>query len=129
MRSATLVRVMSAVALLLASSIHGIYGQSRTNQSGTGGIHEVRGKLYLPNGQSFETPVEVELRAAFTSLKVFTDRAGTFVFQNLAPGSYTLTVNAGDQFESASEYLIIDPEVPPPRGIALMRPSPKLITV
>lgn len=129
MRSATLVRVLSAVALLLASSVQGIYGQSRTNQSGTGGIHSVRGKLYLPSGQSFETPVEVELRAIFTSLRVFTDRAGSFVFQNLAPGSYTLTVNAGDQFEPANEFLIIDPEVPPPRGIAMMTPSPKTITI
>jgi tetratricopeptide (TPR) repeat protein len=115
--------------LFVLFAILGTFAQSRTNQSGTGGIHEVRGKLYLPSGQSFETPVEIELRGVFTSLKVFTDRAGSFVFQNLSPGSYTLTVNAGEQFEPASEYIIIDPEVPPPRGIAVMRPSPKLITV
>ena len=129
MRSANPFAVLSAVALLVLFAIQDSAGQSRTNQSGTGGIHEVRGKVYLPSGQSFDTPVEIELQATFTSLKVFTDRAGTFVFQNLTPGSYTLTVKAGDQFEPASEYFIIDPDVPPPRGVALMRPSPKLITV
>ncbi|HUR98387.1 MAG TPA: tetratricopeptide repeat protein [Pyrinomonadaceae bacterium] len=107
-----------------------VIAQSRTNQSGTGGIHQVRGKIYLPSGKSLETPVEVELQATFTSLKVFTDRGGSFIFENLAPGSYTVIVSAGDQYETSREYFTIDPEVPAPRGgVALMQPSPKVITV
>src|SRR5687768_13635624 len=98
MRSATLFVVLSASALLAGLTVQEASGQSRTNQSGTGGIHQVRGKVYLPNGQTHDTPVEVELRTTFTSLKVHTDRAGAFVFQNLTAGTYTLTVNAGDQF-------------------------------
>ena len=129
MRSASFSAVLSVSAFICVLGLVDAIGQSRTNQSGTGGIHEVRGKVYLPTGQSFDTPIEIELQASFTSLKVFTDRGGTFVFQNLAPGSYTVLVNAGEQFEQTREYFTIDPEVPPPRGVAMMRPIPKTITV
>lgn len=128
MRSAILFAVLSTVAVLLTSSIQEGYAQSRTNQSGTGGFNEVRGKVYLPNGQSSDTPIEVELNAPFASLKVVTDRGGAFVFQNLSPGTYSLIVNAGEQFEVTREYFTIDTDVPPPRGIAA-RPSPKIMTV
>ena len=135
-RGAVIMRSASFLAGLFISAFFGmlasvdVTAQSRTNQSGTGGIHEVRGKVYLPTGQSFDTPIEIELQAPFTSLKVFTDRGGSFVFQNLAPGTYALVVNAGEQFESAREYFTIDPEVPAPRGgVAMMRPNPKVIMV
>lgn len=129
MRSANLFAALSAAALFLIFPLERSYGQSRTNQSGTGGMNQVRGKVYLPTGQSLDSPVEVELQASFTSLKVFTDAGGAFVFQNLAAGSYTLVVNAGAQFEPSREYLTIDPDVPQPRGVAMMRSSPKSITV
>jgi len=128
MRSAILFAVVSAVAVLFGSSGQDVYGQSRTNQSGTGGFNEVRGKVYLPSGQSLDAPVEVELQAPFASLKVFTDRGGSFVFQNMSPGTYALIVNAGEQFEITREYFTIDTDLPPPRGIA-SRPSPKVVTV
>jgi len=129
MRSASFRAVLFISAFFIALPGARVTAQSRTNQSGTGGIHQVRGKVYLPTGQSFDTPVEVELQDTFTSLKVFTDHGGSFIFQNLSPGSYTLTVNAGTQFEASREYFTIDPEVPGPRGVALMRPIPKSITV
>jgi Tfp pilus assembly protein PilF len=117
-----------ALTALSGSSGQFVYGQSRTNQSGTGGFNEVRGKVYLPSGQSLDAPVEVELQAPFASLKVFTDRGGSFVFQNMSPGTYALIVNAGEQFEITREYFTIDTDVPPPRGVSA-RPSPKVVTV
>src|SRR4030095_9945302 len=104
--------------------------QSRVNSSGTGGNNEVRGKVYLPSGQSFDTPIEIELQSSFTSLKVFTDRGGTFVFQNLSPGTYSVIVRAGEQFADSREYFTIDPDVPPPRGSgAPALSTPKAINV
>ena len=130
MCSASFRAVLFISAFLVALAGVNVLAQSRTNQSGTGGINEVRGKVYLPNGQTFDTPIEIELQASFTSLKVFSDRGGTFVFQNLTPGSYTIIVNAGDQFENAREYFTIDPEIPPPRGgVAMIRPTPKVVNV
>lgn len=130
MRSASFRAVLFLSAFFALVMCRDVAAQSRTNQSGTGGMHSVRGKIYLPNGQSVDSTIEVELQAPFTSLKLTTDRGGSFVFQNLAPGSYTLVVNAGENFEIAREYFTIDPDVPPPRGsVALIRPSPKSITV
>ena len=114
--------------LLMVSGINGL-AQSRTNSSGTGGSNEVRGKVYLPTGQSFDTPVEIELQSSFTSLKVFTDRGGTFIFQNLTPGTYSLIVHAGEQFAESREYFTIDPDVPPPRGSIPVRSNPKILNV
>jgi len=130
MCSASFRAVLFISAFFVMLSGQELIAQSRTNQSGTGGIHQVRGKIYLPSGKSMDTPVEVELQSTFTSLKVFTDRGGSFIFENLSPGSYTVLVNGGEQFEVAREYFTIDPEVPAPRGgVALMQPSPKVITV
>ncbi len=131
MRSAS-----SRAAVLFISALLVIFGgikgsaQSRTNISGTGGSNEVRGKVYLPSGQTFDTPVEVELQSSFSSLKVFTDRGGAFVFQNLTPGTYSLTVHAGDQFADTREYLTIDPDIPQPRGSSMpVRGNPKVLNV
>ena len=106
------------------------FAQSRVNSSGTGGSNEVRGKVYLPSGQSSDIPVEVELQSSFSSLKVFTDRGGAFVFQNLTPGTYSLLVHAGDQFAETREYFTIDPDIPQPRGSNTpVRSNPKIVNV
>ena len=59
MRSAS-----SRAAVLFISALLVIFGgikgsaQSRTNISGTVGSNEVRAKVYLPSGQTFDTTVE-----------------------------------------------------------------------
>src|SRR5256885_1006480 len=80
------------------------YTQTKVNSSGTGGIHQIKGKVYLPSGMALDIPIEVELQSTtFGSLKLITDASGSFAFQNLAPGPYTVVVNAGDKFEVARE--------------------------
>lgn len=117
---------ISALFIVLSSSQ--IDAQSRTNSSGTGGIHEIRGKVYLPSGRSLESPIEVELQSIsnFSSLKLFTDRDGGFSFRNLAPGNYSVVVKPGEQFEDAREYVTIDTEA---QGAVPIRATPKTITV
>jgi Flp pilus assembly protein TadD len=102
--------------------------QTRTNISGTGGIHEIRGKIYFPSGKTLETPIEVELSGPFISLKVYTDRNGAYSFQNLAPGNYTVVVTVSDQFETAREAVTIDTEAQG-RNTVPMPATPKVITV
>ena len=86
--------------------------QTKTNITGTGGIHQIRGKIYLPSGLSYDSPIEVELQSTTdATLKVTTDVSGSFAFVNLAPGSYTIVVNAGEQFEVVREYVPIDDEI------------------
>jgi len=119
------------VLLLGFSATSGIYAQSRTNSSGTGGIHQVRGRIYLPNGRSSDEPIRVELQSTnYSTLTLETDRGGSYVFQNLAPGNYTVVVDAGDQFEVTREYVTIDTDVPEPPDSAFSRPpSPRTFNV
>src|ERR1044072_8973296 len=100
------------VWLFVALAIASVSGQSRSNISGTGGIHTIQGRIYLPNGRSVDTSVRVKLQSTnFTPISVDTDQSGTFVFSSIAPGSYSLVVEAGEAFETAYEYVVIDPQV------------------
>lgn len=127
MRSASFSLVLSLLVVSFVCSSILVSAQSRINSSGTGGIHEIRGKVYLPSGRPLDTPVEVELQSTnFSTLKVYTDRNGAFSFQNLAPGNYAVVVTVSDQFETAREYETIDTEV---QGPVRMLPTPNVITV
>jgi hypothetical protein len=100
------------VGTVIAFALCQTFAQSKTNSSGTGGIHQIRGKVYMPSGMPLDTPIEVELQSTtYASLKLMTDASASFVFENLAPGPYTVVVNAGDQFEPTRESVLIDDEI------------------
>jgi tetratricopeptide (TPR) repeat protein len=76
-----------------------------------------------------DTPVEVELQSIsnFATLKVQTDRDGSYSFRNLGPGNYTVIVKGTDQFEEIHEYTTIDTEA---QGqFVRIVPVPKVQTV
>jgi len=131
MRSAPFRAVLFVSAFFVALPFFSsIAAQSRTNSSGTGGIHEIKGKVYLPSGKTSDNPIEVELQSIsnFSTLKVMTDREGVFSFRNLQPGNYSIIVRAGDQFEEAREYTTIDTEATG-RTTVPLPPIPKVVTV
>src|SRR5829696_111005 len=130
MRSASFLAVLFLSAFFVVFESPSVHAQSRTNSSGTGGIHEIRGKVYLPSGRTLDTPIEVELQSIsnFSNLKLFTDRDGGYSFRNLAPGNYSIVVTAPEQFEPAREYVTIDTEAQG-RGVVVVAPIPKLFTV
>lgn len=103
------------------------FAQTKVNSSGTGGISRIKGKVYLPNGSAVDTPIEVELQSTtFASLKLRTDSSGSFTFENLAPGPYTVVVDAGDQFEVARESVLVDDSIRTPFP---SQPVPRVLTV
>jgi tetratricopeptide (TPR) repeat protein len=111
------------IFLVVGTSV-GAFAQSRVNTSGTGGIHEIRGRIYLPNGRSTDTPTTVQLESTnFPTITVESDRSGSFSFRALAPGNYSVVIAATDQFETAREYVTIDADI----GVA--SGSTKIITV
>jgi Tfp pilus assembly protein PilF len=121
---------MAAVVVSSCLAVGTFHAQSRTNTSGTGGIHQIRGRIHLPNGRTPEEPIRVELQSSnFSTLTVETDRNGGYAFVNLAPGNYTVVVEAGDDFETSREYVTIDTEFPEPPGAFRRPPAPKNITV
>jgi tetratricopeptide (TPR) repeat protein len=50
---------------------------------------------------------------------VMADINGNFAFRGLSPGSYTVIVEGGDEFETATDSVFIDTEVRTPSGIAV----------
>lgn len=109
MRSQKLFALGVVLAMVAVSSV---FGQSRTNSSGTGGLHVIQGRVYLPNGKGADASIQVELQSSnWPTLSVYTDQNGSFSFRGLAPGNYQVVVNAGATFDVVREYVTIDPEV------------------
>lgn len=128
MRSATRFAALFVLAFFCTAPLTTAYGQSRSNSTGTGGVNQIRGRIYLPSGKTLEIPITVELQStSYSTLNVQTDRSGSFSFSGLTPGSYTVVINAGDLFEVAKEYITIDPEVQ--TSTIRVMPIPKTVTV
>jgi tetratricopeptide (TPR) repeat protein len=90
-------------------------GSSRGLASGDG-INMISGRVHFPSGQSVSnTQVKVSLESvsSFGSMTTVTDQDGTFRFRGLQAGSYTVVVDAGQQFEKARETVNIDREASP----------------
>ena len=97
--------VMWAVVVVLSFSC---LAQSRINSSGTGGIHSIQGKIYGIDGSRTMEPIKVTLESSYTELSLYTDQSGSYSFTNLAPGSYTVTVDAGKDYEVFHDSVLID---------------------
>ena len=104
-----------------------VAGQSRVNASGTGGMHVIQGRVYLPNGRTVDDAIKIELQSnRDAAITVYTDTNGGFAFRSLSPGVYSLVVDAGENFEPTREYVTIDTEA---TGNVRIRPTPKTFTV
>lgn len=68
----------------------------------------VLGQVSLPNGMRLEKRAKVRITGATGgSLFTYTDENGVFAFRRLAAGTYFLTVEAGPEFQTASETVDI----------------------
>jgi tetratricopeptide (TPR) repeat protein len=119
--------VTIVIGITFALTVIAASAQTKVNSSGTGGINQIKGKIYLPNGSPLDTPIEVELQSTtFASLKLRTDGSGSFAFENLAPGPYTVVVDAGERFEIARESVLVDDTVRVPFPTITL---PRVLTV
>jgi tetratricopeptide (TPR) repeat protein len=99
-------------AVLISLAIAAIASFQFVDGQASGGIHSIKGKIYLPNGRTLETTLRIELQSnAHPTKIVYTDSRGSFAFIGLDAGSYTVVVDAGDAFEVARETFFIDKEV------------------
>jgi tetratricopeptide (TPR) repeat protein len=122
--------VLILTLLFLASPIS-LRAQMGTDSTGTGGRHVIQGRLYFPSGRRSDARIRVKLQSSNTGdLVVMADINGNFAFRGLAPGSYTVVIDGGDEFETARESVYIDTEVNTRSGIApppISRPYTVLI--
>lgn len=95
--------MLLAVVCCVSSSAQN-EGGVESGELGTGGRHTIQGRLFLPSGRKLDRRVRVRLsgvRGGENS--TLTDDNGAFTFRRLTAGSYTLTVEGGREFETASE--------------------------
>ncbi|MFL6215306.1 MAG: tetratricopeptide repeat protein [Blastocatellia bacterium] len=77
---------------------------------GTGGRNTIQGVIFFGNGRRVDRRVKVRLRGLNNDSFTMSDDSGAFAFRRLAGGSYTLTIDAGNEFEVATENVdIIEP--------------------
>jgi tetratricopeptide (TPR) repeat protein len=75
---------------------------------GTGGRSQIQGTVYYPGGRRLDRRVKVRLRSiAAAEQFTLTDDSGAFTFRRLKGGSYTVVIEAGDDFELAVENVDI----------------------
>jgi len=118
MQCFTLLRVRSTdrflliiLGLLLLPVVVNAQGSGR-QVTGTGGSHLIQGYLFFPSGRRAEGTIIVKLQSIqYAELQVIPDSSGGFSFTNLAPGSYTVVVNAGDDYEISQEGVYIDTDL------------------
>jgi tetratricopeptide (TPR) repeat protein len=114
--------------LLLAPSANA-QGSGRSS-SGTGGSHVIQGYIFFPSGRKAEGTIIVKLTSLqYGDLQVIPDSSGSFTFSGLAPGSYTVVINAGDEYEIAREGVYIDSDLNLSRVGARMPSTPRRFTV
>jgi tetratricopeptide (TPR) repeat protein len=77
---------------------------------GTGGRHRIQGRIYFPSGRRSDTTnIKVTLESTSSErIFVIADMNGSFTFNNLSAGNYTITVDAGAEYEKASETVLIE---------------------
>jgi tetratricopeptide (TPR) repeat protein len=107
--------ILIAVVLvgLHARAVHAQTGgiDSDPADAGTGGKNTIDGKIFVRGGDRLQHRAKVQLRGMYAGeMFMFSDDIGAFTFRRLKGGTYTLIVDAGDEFEKASETVeIIEP--------------------
>ncbi|HWT01966.1 MAG TPA: tetratricopeptide repeat protein [Pyrinomonadaceae bacterium] len=103
------IRVLPLV-FLLAASFSQASAQNGIESIGTGGKHRIQGRIFFPSGRRSDAPtIKVSLESTSSErLSVIADLNGSFTFQNLAAGSYSLSVDAGQDYEIARESVTIE---------------------
>jgi Flp pilus assembly protein TadD len=79
---------------------------------GTGGTHIIQGYVFFPSGRRAEGPIHVKLESySAGEISLTVDASGSFQFTSLAPGNYTVVVDAGNDYEITRETVFIDTDV------------------
>src|SRR5262245_43322089 len=107
-------RFIGLVTVVLTFAFaNAMFGQgSGRETTGTGGTHIIQGRVFFTSGRRAEGAIQVKLQSMRSGeLSTFADSNGSFTFTSLAPGNYTVVVNAGNDFETAYENVTIDSDV------------------
>jgi len=118
------------LGMLLLSPSANAQGSGKST-TGTGGIHVIQGYIFFPSGRRADAgSIMVKLQSLqYAELQVIPDSSGSFTFSQLAPGSYTIIINAGNEYELYSESVLIDSDLNLSRMGVRLPPNPQRHTV
>ena len=121
--------LLAMIVILLCWFV--VLGQgSGIEATGTGGNHIISGKIFFPSGRRAEGTIQVKLESfSAGEISTIADSSGSFSFRSLAPGNYTVTVNAGKDYEVARENVTIDSDLNLPRSGISLNPGTRRYTV
>ena len=106
--SAPLLLLPVLLLLLLPSTTFAQSDPGFDTEPGTGGRNTIQGNVYLPSGQRLDRRVRVRMSSVRGGDSyTMSDANGSFFFRRLAGGTYRITVDAGKEFETASETVDI----------------------
>jgi Flp pilus assembly protein TadD len=104
----TLLFALSVSAASQAARAQAI-GAHRGDTAGSGGNSAIEGHIISPTGKLPETRVRVTLDSVNSGQRVtFANDDGSFNFNGLEGGSYSLVIDAGKEFEVARESVFIE---------------------
>ncbi|HYP53491.1 MAG TPA: tetratricopeptide repeat protein, partial [Pyrinomonadaceae bacterium] len=100
-------------------------GSHRGDTAGTGGTRSIQGRIFSPTGQLPETRIRVTLDSSNSgSRSVVADADGTFNFNGLESGPYSVTVDAGKEFEVGRETVYVEGSKPTYNVMVYLRLKP-----
>lgn len=109
--------LLSACILLAACAVafaQGGVGSSRGLPSSSGGNNIIQGQVFFPSEPKEGKRIKVRLTSTdFLDQTTSTNDDGTFSFNGLPVGHYTVIVDGGKEFDAASEPVSIDREASP----------------
>jgi Tfp pilus assembly protein PilF len=104
--------LLLVVAFLFSLSFTGFGQGNGRDTTGTGGNHVITGKIFFPSGRRADGSIQIKLQSfGEGEITAMADSSGSFTFSSLAPGNYTVVVNAGDDYEIARENVTIDSDL------------------
>src|SRR5256714_2305783 len=102
---------------------------SGVDSMGNGGKHSIRGPIFFPSGRRMDMGLKIRLESAgFGDITMISDANGSFNFQSLRPGTYTVVIEGGDDYEAVREQVTIDSDSSMMRGRGGVAPVPPPLT-
>jgi tetratricopeptide (TPR) repeat protein len=113
-------RCALAAALLAAACAAASAQGSGSDMTGNGGKHSIRGRIYFPSGRRSDAGLKVKLvSTGFGDVTILSDTNGSFSFMSLRPGSYSVVIEGGDDYETVRESVFIESDSSLMRGAGI----------
>ena len=101
----------SILVLALTSFANAQALGSNRGPVGGEGSNTIQGRVYFPSGDQRGKAVKLHLETnlAISNQSTVTDQDGVFRFNSLPPGTYTVVVEGGKEYENSRETVTIEP--------------------